>query len=382
MHKQFLLAPGPTPVPERARLAMAQSLIHHRGEEFKQVFAEVSENLAWLFQTKQRVLTITASGTGTFEAALTNFTSPGDKIIAIGGGKFGARWAKMAAAFDMDVVELDVEWGRAVDPAAVADALDEHPDCSMVTLTASETSTGVLHPFEEVGKVVGASDALFAVDGITAVGVHDVPMDKLGIDVLVAGSQKAFGLPPGIGFLAASDEAWRRQEQSGHPKFYFDLARERKRQLGDQTAYTPGISQIVAAREVLRMMRDEGRRGIIERHRVLAEATRAGVRSLGLELLADRPVNSVTAVLAPSGIEAPELVRVMNESHDAIIAGGQAHLKPRLFRLGHIGFFERADILMTMSSLELSLRDLGYSFETGVGLAAAQDVFANASFSE
>jgi aspartate aminotransferase-like enzyme len=381
MHKKFLLAPGPTPVPERARLAMAKSLIHHRGPEFKELFAEVSEHLAWLFQTEQRVLTITASGTGTFEAALANFTSPGDTVISIGGGKFGERWGKMAAAFNMNVVQIDVEWGQAVDPDAVAEALETHPDCSMVTLTASETSTGVLHPFEDVAEVVSDSDALFAVDGITAVGVHDVPMDALGIDVLVAGSQKAFGLPPGIGFLAASDEAWRRQADTTHPKFYFDLERERNRQLGDQTAYTPGISQIVAALEVLRMMREETLEGIIGRHRIVADATRAAVTAMGLELLADRPVNSVTAVLAPEGVAGPDIVRVMRDEYDSIIAGGQAHLKPRLFRLGHIGFFERPDILMAISSLELTLRDLGYDVQPGTGMAAAQDVFSKSSHS-
>lgn len=381
MHKQFLLAPGPTPVPERARLAMAKSLIHHRGPEFKELFAEVSEHLAWLFQTDQRVLTITASGTGTFEAALSNFTSRGDTIVAIGGGKFGERWGEMAAAFDMNVVELDVEWGQAVDPADVKEALDANPDCSMVTLTASETSTGVLHPVADIADVVAESDALFAVDGITAVGVHDIPMDELGIDVLVAGSQKAFGLPPGIGFLAASDDAWARQAASTHPKYYFDLARERDRQLGDQTAYTPGISQVVAALEVLRMMREETRDGIIGRHQELADATRAAVQALGLELLASDPVNSVTAVLAPEGVAGPDIVRVMRESYDSVIAGGQKHLKPRLIRLGHIGFFERSDILMAISSLELTLRDLGHQVEPGTGLAAAQEVFATSSHS-
>lgn len=381
MHKQFLLAPGPTPVPERARLAMAKSLIHHRGPEFKEIFAEVSEHLAWLFQTEQRVLTVTASGTGTFEAALVNFTSRGDTILAIGGGKFGERWGKMADAFDMNVVTLDVEWGETVDPSAVEQALADHPECTMVTLTASETSTGVLHPVQEVAEVVANSEALFAVDGITAVGVHDIPMDAWGIDVLVAGSQKAFGLPPGIGFVAASDEAWVRQSESTHPKFYFDLERERARQMGDQTAYTPGISQIVAALEVLRMMREETRGGIVERHRVLADATRAAVQAMGLELLAERPVNSVTAVLAPDGVSGPDIVRVMREQYDSIIAGGQADLKPRLFRLGHIGFFERSDILMAISSLELTLRDLGYEVEPGTGMAAAQDVFAKTSHS-
>jgi aspartate aminotransferase-like enzyme len=199
---------------------------------------------------------------------------------------------------------------------------------------------------------------------------------------MVAGSQKAFGLPPGIGFVAASEQAWERQPDSTHAKYYFDLGRERQRQLGDQTAYTPGISQIVAALEVLRMMREETREGIIARHQILADATRAAVQAMGLELLAERPVNSVTAVLAPEGIDAPDIVRVMRDEYDSIIAGGQKHLKPRLIRLGHIGFFERPDILTAISSLELTLRDLGHDIEPGCGLAAAQDVFAKSTHSE
>jgi aspartate aminotransferase-like enzyme len=377
MNRQFLLAPGPTPVPEEARLAMAKSLIHHRGPEFRVVFAEVRERLAWLFETEQPVLTITASGTGAFEAAMTNFTRRDDTVICIGGGKFGERWAEVGRAFGMNVVELDVEWGEAIDPAQLADALDEHPDCAMVTLTASETSTGVLHPFEELADVVhDKSNALFAVDGITAVGVHRVPMDAAGIDILVAGSQKAFGIPPGLGFLAASERAWERNKDADHPRYYFDLAREKKRQLDNQTAFTPGITQIIAAQVVLDMMVNEGREALVERHRINAQATRTGLEALGLELLASRPADSVSAVLMPESISAPDVVKTMLDSHGVTIAGGQAHLKPRLVRIGHIGFFDRTDILTALSALELTLEELGMNIERGTALAAAQGVYA------
>ncbi|QDG54705.1 alanine--glyoxylate aminotransferase family protein [Persicimonas caeni] len=378
MDRQFLLAPGPTPVPEEARLAMAKSLIHHRGQEFRVVFGEVRERLGWLFETEQPVLTVTASGTGTFEAAMINFTKRSDTIICIGGGKFGERWGEIGRAYGMNVVDLDVEWGEAVDPQQVADALDAHPDCAMVTLTASETSTGVLHPFEEVAEVIhDKSDALFAVDGITAVGVHRVPMDASGIDILVAGSQKAFGIPPGLGFVAASERAWERAADSDHPRYYFDLAREKKKQLDDQTAFTPGITQIIAAQVVLRMMVEEGRDALVARHQVNADATRAGVQALGLELLASRPANSVSAVLVPEGFSGPDVVRTMLDKHGATIAGGQAHLKPRLFRIGHIGFFDRSDILNALSALELTLEELGMDVERGRAVAAAQGVYAD-----
>lgn len=382
MNRQFLLAPGPTPVPEEARLAMAKSLIHHRGQEFRVVFGEVRERLQWLFETEQSVLTVTASGTGTFEAAMINFTRRSDTIVSIGGGKFGERWGDVGRAYGMNVVDVDVPWGEAVDPQQVADALEAHPDCAMVTLTASETSTGVLHPFEEIAQVVhDHSDALFAVDGITAVGVHRVPMDAAGIDILVAGSQKAFGIPPGLGFVAASERAWERAADSDHPRYYFDLAREKKRQADDQTAFTPGITQIIAAQVVLRMMAEEGRDALIERHRVNAEATRTAVQALGLELLASRPANSVSAVLVPDTLSAPAVVKTMLDSHGAIIAGGQGELKPRLFRIGHIGFFDRSDILTALSALELTLAELDWEVEPGTAVGAAQRVYAQ-HFSE
>ncbi|MFW5967141.1 MAG: pyridoxal-phosphate-dependent aminotransferase family protein [Persicimonas sp.] len=377
MDRQFLMAPGPTPVPEEARLAMARRLIHHRGEAFREVFGEVQEGLAWLFETDQPVLSVAATGTGAFEAAMINFTSRGDTIVCVGGGKFGRRWADVGRAYDMEVVEVPVEWGRAVDPDRIEEALNAHPDCAMVTLTASETSTGVLHPFEEIAEVVrDHGRALFAVDGITAVGVHRMPMDETPIDILVAGSQKAFGVPPGLGFVAASERAWKRAERSDHPRYYLDLRRERRRQRDQQTAFTSAISQTLALQVVLRMMADEGREALLARHRVNAEATRAGVRALGLELLADRPSNAVTAVEPPDGVAAPRIVDIMREEHGVIIAGGQADLSERLFRIGHIGFFDRSDMLNALSALELTLQRLGIEVESGAAVSAAQGVYA------
>ena len=379
MSKKYLLAPGPTPIPEEARLAMARSIIHHRGPEFREVFADVRARLAWLFETESPVLTLTASGTGTFEAAMINFTRRADTILCIGGGKFGERWAEVGRAYGMNVVELGVEWGKSVRPEQVAQALAANPGCTLVTLTASETSTGVMHPVGEIAKVVRAhSNALFAVDAITALGVHKLPMDALGVDIMVAGSQKAFGIPPGIGFVAANPRAWERAERSDHARYYFDLVREKKKQLGDQTAFTPGITQIIAAQVVLKMMMEEGREALIERHRLNAEATRAGARALGLSLLAESPSDAVSAIILPDGFSAPELVRIMGERYQATIAGGQDDLKPRVIRIGHIGFFERSDILTALSILELALADLGMEVESGVALRAAQQVYAKA----
>lgn len=378
MHKNYLMAPGPTPVPEAARLVMARQLIHHRGEEFKDVFAECRRGLKWLFETNAEVLALTCSGTGAFEAAMTNFTSTDDTIICVGGGKFGERWGDVGRAFSMNVVEIELEWGAYCSPEKLRDVLREYPDATMVTLTASETSTGVFHPIQQLAQVIrDESEALFAVDGITAVGVHRLPMDSWDIDVLVAGSQKAFGIPPGLGFVAAGERAWERAAESDHGRYYFDLQREHNRQRQDQTAFTPAISIVLALREVLNMMKNEGRQGLLDRHRQNAAATRAGVEALGLELLSRRHSRAVTAARVPDGVSAPDVVEAMRRDQGMTIAGGQKHLRSDLIRIGHIGFFQASDIRMVLGALEAVISDLGVDVEPGAAVSAAQEVFAS-----
>lgn len=377
MHRNYLMAPGPTPIPERARLAMARQSIHHRGEGFKELMADVREHLQWLFETGEDVLMLTCSGTGAFEAAMTNFTSRGDEIIAVGGGKFGERWGDVGRSFGLDVVDIELAWGEHLSPGRLADVLGEHPDAAMVTLTASETSTGVFHPVRKLAEVVREeSNALFAVDGITAIGVHRMPMDTWGIDVAVAGSQKAFGVPPGLGFVAANDRAWKRNEACDHGRYYFDLNREKRRQKDNQTAFTPAISVAVALREVLAMMREEGREQLLERHRTNAEATRRGLEAVGFKLLAERPSNAVTAALAPDDISADAVIERLLADHGITIAGGQKHLSGSLIRIGHIGFFEASDIRLTLGAVELVVDELGGEYKSGTALSAAQEVFA------
>ena len=378
MERGKLLAPGPVPVPEEARLEMAHTLIHHRGPAFKAIFNEVREGLQWVFETKQEVLSLTSSGTGAFEAAMINFTRRGEKIVAVGGGKFGERWGKVGRAFGLEVVDLDVAWGQALDPQALADALKAHPDCRMVTLSVSETSTGVLHPIEDIARVVrDHGEALLAADGITSIGVHPMPMDELGIDVLVGGSQKAFAVPPGLGFVAASQRAWARQPDSDHPKFYFDLKRELEKQKGGQTAFTPAISVVLALRVVLRQMREEGREALFARQAMLGAACRAAAQALGLEIFPARPSDGVTAIRLPEGVDAPSVARRMRDEHGITIAGGQAQLKPFLVRIGHMGRVFPQDLIGGLSAFEQVLRDEGVDVEPGSGVAAAQRVFAS-----
>ncbi|TXD39901.1 alanine--glyoxylate aminotransferase family protein [Lujinxingia vulgaris] len=375
--KRHLLAPGPTPVPEAARLAMARELIHHRGPAFKAVFEEVQSGLGWSFETDADVLSLTCSGTGAFEAAMINFTRRDSTIVAIGGGKFGERWAEVGRAYGMKVVEVAVPWGESVSPDVLAEVLKTTPEVAMVTVSASETSTGAWHPVEAVARVVREhSQALFAVDGITAVGVQPIPMDAWNIDVLVSGSQKAFGVPPGLAFVAANERAWERYAESDHPRYYFDLGRERDAQQRQQTAFTPAISVVLALQEALKLMREEGREALFARHQRNARAARAGVEALGLRLFAEHPANSVTAALVPDEVSAKAVVRQMRDTYGVTIAGGQGDYADRLVRIGHIGFFEGSDMLVAMSALERALADQGLDVDFGRGVGAAQRVLS------
>ncbi len=281
MIKKYLLAPGPTPVPESVLLAMAQPIFHHRTPQFEALFADTAKSLQGLFKTTQDVLMLASSGSGAMEAAITNTTSPGDRVLVVNGGKFGERWGKISAAYGLTVTELKVEWGTAVDPAAIAKALKEHPETKLVLMQGSETSTTVLHPVAEVAKITRETDTLLVVDGITAVGVLDLPMDALGIDVLLTGSQKALMLPPGLAFIALSEKAWKAAAAAKCPRFYFDLKRERDNQQKHTTAWTPAISLIFGLHEALRMMFAEGLDNVFARHDRLARATRAGAEALG-----------------------------------------------------------------------------------------------------
>lgn len=376
--KYRLLAPGPTPVPDRVLKEMGKTIIHHRTESFEKVFYECRENLKWLLGSKNAPLVLSCSGTGAFEASMQNFFSRNDTILCITGGKFGDNWLKMSQAFGLNAVAIDVKWGDAVAVSQVESALKEHPQARGVIMVASETSTGVRHPYEEIGQLIkGRSDCLYIVDAVTALGVWDISPERDGIDVLVAGGQKGLMLPPGLGFVWASEKAWARQPSANLSRFYFDLAKEKKAQNTNQTAYTPAVSLIMGLHEALLMMREEGRENIFLRHARLAKATRTAMEALGLKLFAKVPSEAITSVISPDTLPDDAIYDGLMNMANFTIAGGQDHVKGKIFRIGHMGYVDEIDLIGVFGALEIVLRKLGYEkFIPGASLSAAATILA------
>lgn len=376
MLKRYLLAPGPTPVPPEVLLAMARPMIHHRAPEFDPIFAEVRENLKWLFQTRNDVLQLACSGTGGMEGAVSNFLSPGEKAICINGGKFGERWTKICKTFGVQVHEIKVEWGRAVDPQMVAEALKKDPSIKAVYVQASETSTGVAHNCKALADIVRPLDeTILVVDAITALGVFDLKTDEWGLDVVVTGSQKALMLPPGMAFVSVSDKAWRLADKAKNAAFYFNFKRERENQQKNQTAYTPAVSMILGLQEVLRMLKAEGLANVFARHATLAQAMREGVKAAGLTLFPkESPSDALTTVTAPEGIDGQQIYKNLRVQYGITAAGGQDHLKGKVFRISHMGYADRFDVITALAATEMVVKGLGYPITLGSGVGRAQEL--------
>jgi len=372
--KKRLFTPGPTPVPEAVSLAMAAPIIHHRTPEFEALFAEVNDGLKYLFQTQNEVFTLACSGTGAMEAAVVNILSRGEKVLVIRGGKFGERWAEIASAYGAQVEAVDVEWGHPINLDLVANRLKATPDLKAVFATQSETSTGVLYDVQALGELVRGHQALLVVDAITGIGVHELLTDAWHLDVVVTGSQKGMMLPPGLAFVTLSQAAWQAVETSDMPRYYFDLDKARQSLEKNQTPYTPAVSLVVGLKEALGMIRTEALENIWRRHQRQAQATRDAVRALGLELFAQSPSNVLTAVIAPQAPSAKQIIATLFEQYGVKVAGGQDRLKDRIFRISHIGYVDHADIVGMVSALEGALKHLGWNFEVGAGVAAAQRV--------
>jgi len=380
MKKKYLLAPGPTPVPESISLEMALPMVHHRTPEFSKVFAEAAKDAKYLFQTEQDVLILASTGTGGMEGCVTNLFSPGDKLLVINGGKFGERWGQIGETFGMKIVWHKVEWGKAVNPEDIKSILDKEKDIKGIMVQASETSTTAVHPIKELAKLTGdRDDILLVVDGITGVGVFPLPMDEWKIDAMITGSQKALELPPGLALVALSEKAWKFADKSTCPRYYFDLKKERKNIGNDTTAYTPAVSLIVGLRGVLKGIREEGLENVHKRHNRLARATRAAVQALGLKLAApDSPADSATGLFIPESIDGGKIVKSLRDDFGVTLAGGQDSWKGKVIRIAHLGYVDTFDTVIAIAALEMALKKFGHNVELGKGVAAAQEILLEA----
>jgi aspartate aminotransferase-like enzyme len=380
MKKYQLMAPGPTPVPSDVLLAMAQPIIHHRTPEYEALFVEVRAGLKRLARTAQEVIPLACSGTGAMEAALVNTLSPGDTVAVVTAGKFGERWLELCRAYGIAVVELKAPYGETVPPERVAAALTSNPRIAAVLAQHSETSTGVLHDVRGYAAVTRGTDAILVVDAVSSLGIAELDMDAWGVDLVVSGSQKGLMLPPGLGFCALSDKAWAKNATARLPRYYFDLAAERKTVVKNEAHFTPAVSIVVGLRTVLQMLEREGLANVFKRHDRLARATRAGVEALGLGLFCKAtPSPAVTAVAAPPGVDSELIVKAYSQAHNITIAGGQGEMKGTVFRLGHMGYAAEFDVIASLAALEQILADLGQPIDFGAGVRGAQKVFAEKS---
>lgn len=378
MQKKYLMTPGPTPVPPEVLLTQAAPIIHHRTPDFSAAFAEAIEGLKYVFQTEGDALLFASSGTGVMEAAIANCFSAGDSVIVCRNGKFGDRQKQIAEVYGLNVVDLAYEWTSVVDPADVAAALRENPGVRGVIVTQSETSSGVLNDIKAIGAIVREyPECVLIVDSITGIGAVECRTDEWGLDVVMTGSQKGLMLPPGLAACTVSEKAWRAYERSTLPKYYFDWMKYKKNIEKDTTPFTPAVSLVLGLVVALKMIREEGLENTIARHSMLAEATRRGCEALGLTLFAppEGRGSAVTPVWVPEGVDGKKIVSILKNKYGITIAGGQDDYAGRIFRVGHLGYFGVFDIITTLAGLEMTLAELGYAFERGSGIAAAQAVF-------
>ncbi len=371
--KSRLFTPGPTPVPERVLLRMAEPIIHHRHPEFRALMERIHADLQYVFQTSGPVLTLAASGTGAMEATFVSLFSPGDTVIAVNQGKFGERWVQMPAVFGLTAVGISVPWGKAVTPGEMRAALSAHPEAKGVYLTHSETSTGTATDIQGLARVIRSeSNALVCVDGITAVGAHEFRFDAWGIDVCVTGSQKGLMIPPGLSFVALSARAVKAMESSTLPKFYFDLRRALASLATFDTPWTPAVSLIVGLGAALEMIRSEGIENVWARHRRLARALRRGIEAVGLRLFSASPSYAVTPVWLPADVEWSAFHRALKIDNGVTVAGGQGEYRGKIFRISHLGYYDDLDMVTVMAALERALESVGVSGVAGKGVAAVQ----------
>jgi len=357
------MIPGPTPVPEKVLQALSKHPLGHRRKEFQDLVESTTKNLQWLHQTKNDVLTITGSGTAAMEAGIINTLSSGDKVICGENGKFGERWVKVAKEFGLEVIKIDSEWGTPLDPEAFKKVLekDEQKEIKAVILTHSETSTGVINDLETISSYIRAHNTALSIDDcVTSLGACNVPVDEWKLDIVASGSQKVYMIPPGLSFIAMSQKAWEASEKSNLPKFYLNLKSYRKSLLTNSNPYTPAVNLVFALDEALKMMREEGLDNIFQRHNKHKLAMSNAVKALNLKLFADEKYlsPSITAIKT-EGIDAEEFRKTIKNNFDILLAGGQDHLKGKIFRVGHLGYVNDRDIITVVSAMSNTLLKLG-----------------------
>ena len=366
-----LFTPGPVEIPPRILRALSAVPPHHRTEVFRDTLRRVLAELRWVHGTEGEMFLLSSSGTGAMEAAVVNLLAPTDKALVATAGKFGDRWASILKAYGVAHEVLAFDWGTATDPAAIERALAKDPSIRAVFATHSETSTGTVHDLEAIAKITRPRDTMLIVDAITSVGVHPLPQDAWGVDVVVCGSQKGLMIPPGIGTVSLAP--WRANAIEGTklPRFYWDLNRARKSAPIGETPFTTPVSLVLALEEALTMIREEGLQEVHARHRRLAHAMWAGSKALGFSLFSKSPAHSVTSLMPPEGVDASAVVKRLRDTHGIYVAGGQDHLKGKIFRVGHMGAYDLADIHVILGALEECVATLGRPAAVGAGAVAA-----------
>ncbi|MGE5397547.1 MAG: pyridoxal-phosphate-dependent aminotransferase family protein [Chitinophagales bacterium] len=377
--QQFLLLPGPTPVPDSVLRALSRPMINHRGPEFKTLIEEGTEGVKKVYQTRNDLVIFPSAGSGAMEAAVVNFINPGDKVLSISIGVFGERFAKIASDFGAQVTMLEFPWGEAADPQAIRDQIkkDTAGEYKAITVTHNETSTGVVNDIKSIREAVGDYPALFMVDAVSGLGAMDLQTDNWNLDVVISGSQKAFMLPPGLSFMSFSEKAKKVAEKCTNPRYYWDLDGALKYLKKGQTPYTPALSLFYGLKESLDLLMEEGLENVIARHHFYRELVRTGVKAMGLQLLAKDEVAScsLTSVLAPEGIGANVIRKQMLERFNVVVAGGQQKLDDKIFRIGHLGYVRPLDLLSAMAALEIVLYENGFPIKIGQGIKKMQELF-------
>lgn len=375
--KQRLLTPGPTPLLPSALHAMMGADIHHRTEDFRNLYKQVLSDLKEVLATSNDVLILVASGTGGLEAATQNFFSRGDEVLVCSAGKFGERWVELMKAWGMNATVLTAPYGDAVQPEAVEQALAHNRNIKGVFVQASETSTGAQHDVKRMGLAVKKTGAVFVVDAITGIGTMPLDIGGWGLDIVIGGSQKAFMIPPGLAFLSISPKAWTMADSAQSPRFYFDLRREKKNAANGESAWTPNTALLLAFAEALKYIKSIGMDKLVANAQLLAKATREAMKELGLQLFSSSPGSSVTAVRPPLGMDSGVIVKEFRSRFNAIITNGQGSMKGQIFRLAHLGYFDFHDLFAIVAELEIILAAQGHSVRFGSGVAAVQNVYTD-----